>query len=138
MTEDTADAGADITEDAADAGVAIAGADITEDTADAGVAVAGRWFFLPRVARFPDMAFWVASFAATSFSLRVFATGLFLATVIRLEGIRMKKEGRGVKTNSKPMPNFIPSTPGTSSSFRLHLQAITKNKIEPLKPSELL
>src|SRR6266852_5817331 len=118
MTEDTADAGADITEDAADAGMAIAGADITEDAADAGVAVAGaditedaadagvaiaeadmtedaadtglaiagvavagRWFFLPRVAHFPDMAFWVASFAATSFSLRVFATGLFLATV---------------------------------------------------------
>jgi len=102
------------------------------------VAVAGRWFFLPQVARFPDMAFWVASFAATSFSLRVFATGLFLATVTCLEGIRIKKEGRGVKTNSKPMPNFILSTPGTSSSSGLHLQAITKNKIEPLKPSELL
>ena len=116
-------AGADMADGTVDAGVDIddtpdAEADTVKDAAgtgavDAGVAVAGRWFFLPRVARFPDF------FAATDF---------FLAPVARLTGIKIKKEGREVKTNSTPMPNFIPSTPGTGSSSGLHLRAITKKK----------
>jgi hypothetical protein len=123
IADAAADAGADMADGTADTGVDIddtpdAEADTVKDAAgtgavDAGVAVAGRWFFLSRVARFPDF------FAATDF---------FLAPVARLAGIKIKKEGREVKTNSTPMPNFIPSTPGTGSSSGLHLRAITKKK----------
>ena len=53
----------------------------------------------------------VVSFTTASFRAKGLATGFFLAPAAGLDGIRkrkLEKEGRLVKTDNAPMPDFIP------------------------------
>jgi len=53
----------------------------------------------------------MVSFTTASFRARGLAIGFFLAPAAGLDGIRkrkLKKEGRLVKTDDAPMPDFIP------------------------------